>query len=373
MSANGARLRIAQIGSRGIPGHPGGVERVVEAIGPRLVKLGHDFCVYCASWSSYREPQYKGVRLRYVRSIRSKYFDTFVRSLLATLAEVFSSSDIVHLHGSGSAPLALLLRLRGKKVVVTIHGLDWQRRKWNVFGHWFLRFGEWAAAKLPNRTVVVGSTLKGIIDARYGTNVTFIANGVEQRPIRAPDKIKKYGVAARDYLLYLGRLVPEKQCHVLIQAFRGLRRKAGMKLVIAGATWHSADYLKTLRQLAGDDPSIVFTGEVDETTLEELYSNCFAYVLPSEVEGMSLALLDAMAFGTCVVASDIPANSEVVQTSGVLFKTGNAADLTDKLAALIDNPATAARLRVAARERVDRAYDWDVIAQQWDDLYRSML
>jgi glycosyltransferase involved in cell wall biosynthesis len=373
MSARAAGLRIAQIGSRGIPGHRGGVERVVEAVAPRLVELGHDSRVYCASWSAYREPLYKGVDLRYVRSIRSKYFDTFVRSLLATFKELFGDSDIVHLHGSGSAPLALLLRMTGKKVVVTIHGLDWQRRKWNIFGNWFLRFGEWAAAKFPNRTVVVGSALKEVIDSRYGADVTFIANGVERRALRVPDLIRQYGVVGRDYLLYLGRLVPEKQCHVLIEAFRRVQSKSGMKLIIAGSAWHSSDYVESLHDLAADDRSIVFAGEVDETTLEELYSNCYAYILPSEVEGMSLALLDAMAFGTCVVASDIPANTEVVRSSGVLFETGNVADLTDKLASLIASPATAESLRAAARERVNRTYDWDVIVQQWDALYRSML
>jgi len=369
----GGRLRITQIGSRGIPGHRGGVERVIEAVAPRLVKLGHDVTVCCASWSEYRQPDFEGVRLRFVGSVRSKYLDTFIRSALATIREIFESTDIVHYHGSGSAPLALLARLAGKKVVVTIHGLDWQRQKWNILGHWFLRFGEWAAVRFPHRTVVVGPALKEAIDARFHTDVTFIANGVERRTLRAPNKIRQFGVTTRDFILYLGRLVPEKQCHLLIDAFRRLRSRGDMKLVIAGPAWHSVDYFESLRERASGDPAIVFAGEVDEDTLEELYSNCYAYVLPSEVEGMSLALLDAMAFGACVVASDIPANADVVGTSAVLFRTGSSEDLTTKLDDLVANPEAAAAYRADAAERMTSEYDWDAVTRQWVSLYRSML
>ena len=368
----GGRLRITQIGSRGIPGHRGGVERVIEAVAPRLVRLGHDVTVCCASWSAYRQPEFEGVRLRFVGSVRSKYLDTFIRSALATIGEIFGAADIVHYHGSGSAPLALLARLAGKKVVVTIHGLDWQRQKWNILGHWFLRFGEWAAVRFPHRTVVVGPALKEIIDARFHADVTFIANGVERRTLRAPDRIRRFGVTTRDYILYLGRLVPEKQCHLLIDAFRRLRSRGDMKLVIAGPAWHSVDYFESLRERASGDPAIVFTGEVDEDTLEELYSNCYAYVLPSTVEGMSLALLDAMAFGACVVASDISANADVVRTSGVLFRTGSGEDLTAKLDDLVAHPEAAAAYRTAARERMTSEYDWDTVARQWEALYRGM-
>ena len=150
------RLRIAQIGSRGIPGHRGGVDRVVEAVAPRLVQFGHDVVVYCANWSPYQEPSYKGVELTYVYTPRRKYLDTFVRSLLATVRDLLGPSDVVHFHSCPSASFALLSRLFGKKVVVTVHGREWQRRKWVVFGRWFLHLSEWCAVRLPHRTVVVG-------------------------------------------------------------------------------------------------------------------------------------------------------------------------------------------------------------------------
>jgi glycosyltransferase involved in cell wall biosynthesis len=367
------KASVAQLGCRGIPNHRGGVERVIEAVAPRLVALGYQVTVHCANWSGFRAHWYKGVRLRYTYSIRSKYFDTFVRSFLATMKELFSSSNIVHYHGIGSAPLALLARLGGKKVVVTVHGLDWQRRKWNAFGEGFLRIGELASVRLPHETVVVGLELKRSLDRRYGTDVTYIPNGVEERRQREVKRIAEFGVGRRDYILFLARLVPEKQCHLLIEAFLGLPNRHGVKLIIAGAVWHSQSYVASLRELAGNDSSISFTGEVDEEVLEELYSNCYAYVLPSEVEGMSLSLLDAMAFGTCIVASDIPANAEVVGDSGLLFRTGSVADLRGKLEEILSDPERAETCRTAALQRMSTEFNWDKIVQQWDGLYARLL
>jgi glycosyltransferase involved in cell wall biosynthesis len=366
-------IRVSQIGSRGIPGHRGGVERVIEAVAPRLVRLGHKVIVYCASWSTFRDATYNGVDLRYTYSIRSKYLDTFVRSLLATVREIFGSSDVVHFHSSGSAPLALLSRLFGKKVVVTVHGLDWQRRKWSRFSQWFLQVGERAAVRVPHRTVVVGMELKRALDARYHCDAIYIPNGVEERQQRPAEKICRFGVQGRDFILYLARLVPEKQCHVLIEAFRQLPDRRGFKLIVAGPAWHSEEYVASLRALAADDPDIVFTGEVDEQTLEELYSNCYAYVLPSEVEGMSLSLLDAMAFGACIITSDIAANADVIDGAGLIFATGSPVSLAGQLTRIISDPAQAQVLRIAAKARMTSEFHWDRVAEQWEALYLKLM
>lgn len=366
------RLSIAQIGSRGIPGHSGGVERVLEAVAPRLVDRGHAVDVYCASWSPYHEATYKGVDLVYVKSANQKYFDTFIRSFLATLKTFGGAADIVHYHGSGSAPLALLARLAGKKVIVTIHGLDWQRRKWSLLGQWFLKFGEWAALKFPHRTIVVGPDLKAVLEHRYRTAVDYIPNGVEYREQRLPDKIRAFSLEHRGYILYLARLVPEKQAHVLILAWQHLANKNNLRLVIAGPTWHSQEYVENLKAMLNDDPTVVITGEVDEATLEELYSNCYAYVLPSEVEGMSLSLLDAMAFGACIVTSGIPANAYVVGDAGVTFKVGDADALRGALDRIISDPGLAERLRGAARQRMSEEFHWDAIVRRWETLYLNV-
>lgn len=367
-----SKIKVAQIGSRGIPGHRGGVERVVEAVAPRLVDRGYDVTVYCADWSEQQPREWRGVKLVYAKSIKSKYLDTIGRSILATVREMFGKNDIVHYHSSGSAPLSILPRLMGKKTVVTVHGMDWQRRKWNMIGRLSLRFGEWAAVRFPNKTIVVGPDLKRWLDDRYKISVDYIPNGVEDRPQRTPKRIVEIGLEPRKYVLYLARLVPEKQVHTLIEAWMGLADKKGMTLAIAGPAWHSQDYADGLKAQAASDPSVEFLGEVDEELLEELYGNCYAYVLPSEVEGMSLSLLDAMAFGACVICSDIAPNLAVVGDAGLSFKVLDAGDLRRRLEEIMVDPDRAERLRKAARARIDAEFSWNSITDRWDDLYRSI-
>lgn len=369
----GRPLRIAQIGSRGIPGHRGGVERVVEAVTPRLVAAGHDVTVYCATWSDHRPAQWRGVRLVYARSFNRKYLDTFLRSVVATVRACLGRHDIVHLHGSGSAPLALLVRLARKHAVVTVHGMDWQRRKWNVVGRSFLKFGEWAAVRLAHHTVVVGPDLKQWLDEKYDADTTFIPNGVETRLHRPPNRIRDLGLGERDYVLFLARLVPEKRVHTLISAWIDLADRRDMQLAIAGPAWHSSEYARSLVDQAADDPSVRFLGEVDEYVLEELYSNCYAYVLPSEVEGMSLSLLDAMAFGACVVCSDIGPNRTVVGDAGVTFAVGDDRALRGELDRLLADPDRAADLRAAAQKRIDLEYHWDRVVERWIAMYDEVL
>ena len=368
-----SHFRIAQIGSRGIPGHRGGVERVVEAVAPRLAARGHDVTVYCASWSTEKAPAWRGVTLKYAPSVKSKHLDTFLRSFVATLGAIFGPADILHYHGSGSAPFALLARAAGKKVVVTVHGADWARRKWGAFGRWFLQFGDWAAVTIPHQTIVVGPDLKSGLDRIYGTDTLFIPNGAEERPHRLAKAILDLGLVARGYVLFLARLVPEKQCHTLIEAWLSLEDKGDLKLAIAGPVWHSAEYAASLKEQAKDDPSVLFLGEVSEEVLEELYSNCVSYVLPSEVEGMPLSLLDAMAFGACVVCSDIPANAYVVSDAGLTFPVGDVGALRARLQEVISDPARAQHLREAALRRITKEFHWDEIARRWEDVYRSVL
>jgi glycosyltransferase involved in cell wall biosynthesis len=219
---------------------------------------------------------------------------------------------------------------------------------------------------------VVGADLKRWLDERYKADVEFIPNGVENRTHRVAHKIEAMGLQADGYVLYLARLVPEKQVHVLIDAWMGLASKQGKKLAIAGPTWHSREYVERLKRLAASDESVAFLGEVDEEALEELYSNCAAYVLPSEVEGMSLSLLDAMAFGACVVCSDIPPNLAVIGDAGLSFRVGDAADLREKIAQLLADPAKAKSLGAAARQRIDSEFAWERIVERWDRLYREL-
>jgi glycosyltransferase involved in cell wall biosynthesis len=368
------RFKIAQIGSRGMPGHSGGVERVVEAVAPRLAERGNEVVVYCADEPGPRTVNYRGVTLQRIKAPRSKHFDTISRSFVASMKEMWGSTQIVHYHGSGSAPLAILPRLMGKKVIVTVHGLDWQRRKWNIFGKLFLRFGEWAAVRFPHKTVVVGPDLKTELDKLYNVRTLLIPNGVEDRTPRPPRRIaEEFGLGERNFVLFLARLVPEKQVHTLIEAWMGLENKGGQQLVVAGPAWHSAEYAASLHEMAKDDPSVRFVGEVGEEVLEELYSNCSAYVLPSEVEGMSLSLLDSMAFGACVISSDIPANSYVVGDAGMTFPVRDANALRERLKVVIEQPEVVEGYRKAAKDRITHEFRWDRVTDRWQDLYAELM
>lgn len=362
------------IGSRGFPGQGGGVERVLESVTPRLVGSGRaSVRVYCAEYVDYEGDDYHGVQLQRLPSLRTKYGDTFTRSLLATLRETRGGADVVHFHSIGSAPLALIPRVFGRRVVVTVHALDWQRSKWNVVGRTFLRFGEWAAMRFPHETIVVSEELKAELEARHGRKTTFITNGAEPRQAVAPSIItERWGLSADEYVLFLGRLVPEKGAHTLIDAFRLLDDHPDLKLVIAGPAWYEGSYNDELRTRASDDPRIIFTGEVDEPPLRELYANCRAFVLPSEIEGMSLALLDGLAFGCAVITSDIPENANLVADAALTFRTGDAHSLADQIRRVVDEDPLAIDLRARAAARAADAFDWDRIAEQWLDVYERV-
>jgi glycosyltransferase involved in cell wall biosynthesis len=367
------RTKVAMIGSRGIPGERGGVERVVEAVAPRLVSRGFDVRVYCARWLEYEGRTFAGVELRRVGGIRSKYGDTFTRSLLASIAEARSDSDVVHYHGIGSALFGLIPRAFGKRVVVTVHGLDWRREKWNAVGRTFLRLSEWATPRVAHETVVVGEAIGRYFERTYGRRVRFIPNGAEVRARRPAQRLLERGLEPDRYVLYLGRLVPEKGIHLLIEAFRSLPGAEHLELAIAGPSWYEESYGERLRELAAGDDRIVFLGEVDEEELEELYSNCLVYVLPSSVEGMSLSLLDALAYGCCIVASSIEANADLLGGAGAVFEAGDADDLRRALAEVIGDEELITSYRGAALRRATGDFDWDRITDTWAAVYHEVL
>lgn len=366
-------VKVAMIGSRGFPGQGGGVERVLESVTPRIVHTGRaDIWVYCADYVDYEGDDFHGVQLRRLPSVRSKYGDTFTRSLLATLRELRGEADVVHFHSIGSAPLAWMPRLFGRRVVLTVHGLDWQRSKWNRIGRAFLRFGEWTAMRFPHETIVVSEELKAELEARHGRPTTFITNGAEPRTSVPVSIIReRWGLEPGSYVLFLGRLVPEKGAHTLIEAFRQLA-DPDVKLVIAGPAWFEGTYNEELRSLAAGDDRIVFTGEVDEPPLQELYANCSCFVLPSEIEGMSLALLDGLAFGCAIVTSDIPENANLVGDAALTFPTGDADALADRLERILSDGSLADSLRASAARRAADSFDWDKIAEQWLAVYERV-
>ena len=281
----------------------------------------------------------------------------------------FRRVDLVQFHALGSSPLSWIPRLAGKRTVVSVRGLDWQRGKWGRVARAYLQFCEWTSIYCPDATAVVSRTLQRHFEARFGRQVRYIPNGVAPTKRRPPAGIGRWGLDARGYFLYAGRLSPEKGLDVLIEAHRELD---GPRLVLAGGSSYSEDYMKHLRASAGE--RTVFTGFLTGSDLAEVYSNALAFVLPSRMEGLSVALLEALAYGLPVIASDIPENRELVdECGGYLFRLDDVADLRRALRLVAASPEEALRTGERARRQVQAEFDWERIADETAEFYREVM
>jgi glycosyltransferase involved in cell wall biosynthesis len=362
-------LRIAFIGGRGVCSKYSGIETYYEEVGERLVGLGHEVTAYCRTYFTPPMDQYKGMTVVRLPTIPSKHLETLVHTWLSTIHVLTQPCDIVHYHALGPAMFSFLPRLIGKKTVVTVQGLDWQRKKWGGIASMLLRLGERGAVRLPNGTMVVSRTLQQHYREKHWAETDYIPNGGLLREWRLPRQILEWGLKPQEYILFLGRLSPEKGCHLLVEAYEKLNTNA--KLVIAGARSYSDDYSRDLRRHSSDHIKVL--DWVAGDTLHELLTNAMIFVLPSDLEGLSLALLDAMGAGLCVLASDIPENREAVEEAGFTFRRGDASDLADRLRFLISNPAVREAAGEAAKRRTAEHYQWDSVASKVEQAYFKVL
>ena len=308
-------LKIAMIGQKGIPASSGGVEKHVEEMAIRLVKQGHEVTIYCRNtYSQKKLRMYNGVNLIIIKTINSKSLDAIIYTFKATIHALFLGFDVYHYHALGPASLCFIPKIFGKKVIVTVHGLDWQREKWGVYGTTYLKFGEFITGHFADKIISVSKQLKTYFIDKYQrneANVIYIPNGVTIENGIEPNEIKELGLNKNEYILYLARLVPEKGAHYLIEAYNKLY--TDKKLVIAGGSSFSDEYVEKLNKQASANDKIIFTGNVSGNLLIELYCNCFLYVLPSDIEGMPLTLLEALSFGKQVLVSNIQENLQVIE------------------------------------------------------------
>jgi glycosyltransferase involved in cell wall biosynthesis len=364
-------MKIAMIGQKGIPATYGGVERHVEEIATRLVDRGHRVTVYSRLYYSHHHGPYRGVENKRLPSVHTKHFDAISHCAAATLHSLASRYDIVHFHALGPSIFSFLPRIFGARTVVTIHGLDWQRGKWGRFASSFLRFCEKPSVHFPNRTIVVSKTLARYFWEKHDAGTVVIPNGTNPGTFRLPNKIKRWGLDRQPYILFVGRLVPEKGCHYLIDAFRQV--KTDMRLVMAGGSSFSDEYVQSLERLREGDERVQMIGYVYGEVLEELWSNAYMVVQPSILEGLSISLIEALSFGRCVLVSDIPENLEVVEDSAVTFRSRDVEDLRAKLQLCVDHSAmvgaTADRCRTLAEER----YSWPRLVEATERVYQSVL
>ena len=362
-------IRVAFIGGRGVVSKYSGIETYYEEVGKRLVELGYELTIYCRNYFTPKLSEYHGMRLVRLPTIRSKHFETVVHTLLSTAHVMFSPCDIVHYHALGPALFSAMPRLVGKKTVVTVQGLDWQRKKWGHLASLVLQLGEMASAELPSRTMVVSKQLQQFYKRQYGITTTYVPNGTIVRERIAAAKIVEWGLTPDNYILFLGRFSPEKNCHLLIEAYEKI--DTAMKLVLAGGSSHTSAYVEKLREYGSE--RIVFLDWVSGEPLTELLTNAGLFVLPSDMEGLSLALLDAMGAGVCVLASDIPENREVIEGAGFTFQAGNVDDLARMLGLLGLDPEIRAAAGQAERQVVEQRYLWPGIAREISQVYEELM
>ncbi len=362
-------MKIAMIGQKGVPATFGGIERHVEEIGRRLAARGNDVSVYCRLYYTPADANVPGVRLLRRPSVHTKHLDAATHVAYCSFESLFHRYDIVHFHALGPSAFAWLPRLAGARTVVTVHGLDWQREKWGQFAQWVLRQCEGPAAHFPDRTIVVSRTLRDHFRERHRCDAAFIPNGTTLPQPRPAKKLLEMGLVPGRYLLFVGRLVPEKGVHFLCEAFSKL--DTDLTLAIAGGLSFSDEYVQTLRRYEG--PRVKLLDYVYGDPLEELWSNAYAVVQPSTMEGMSLSLLEALSYGRCVLISDIPENLEVAEDVALTFRSKDVADLTEKLARLIADPQLVKRYEALARQHVYQNYSWDKVTENTEIVYRDVL
>lgn len=369
-------LKIAMIGHKRIPSREGGVEIVVDELSTRYVKLGHRVDAYnrCGThvsgkkFDEARGKSYKGVRLIQIPTFKNSTLNAPVYSVLATFRALFGRYDVIHYHAEGPCMMLWLPKLFGKHVVATIHGLDWQRSKWEGLAVRVLKFGEKMAAKYADDVIVLSKNVQEYFRENYGRETVFIPNGVNRPTLRKADMIRsRYGLEKDSYILFLARIVPEKGLHYLIEAYQQI--ETDKRLVIAGGVSHSREYMEQIHAMAAKDSRILMTDFVQGQVLEELCSNAYLFVLPSDVEGMAVSLLEAMSYGNCCLVSDIKENTEVVETHAVTFRKGDISDLREKLKELLEDQKYVDNIKLGSMDFICSKYDWDCVVKETLNLY----
>jgi glycosyltransferase involved in cell wall biosynthesis len=361
-------MRIAILGTRGIPANYGGFETFTEHLSTRLVARGHDVTVYCRShYTSPRELEFQGVHLKVLPTVRHKYFDTVVHTFLSALHAMPCRYDAALICNAANAPFASILRLTGTPVALNVDGLEHKRKKWNAIARNYYLLAEKLATILPTETVTDARVIQEYYQARYRVSSTMIAYGAEVE--RRPDPtVRRWRVEPNRYVLYVSRLEPENNAQMVIEAFKRVR--TAHKLLIVGDAPYAHDYIQDLKERARRDKRIVFTGFVFGRDYRTLQQNAYCYIHATEVGGTHPALLEAMGFGNCVLTLAAPENIEAVGDAGITYTDEN--DLAEKLQRVLRDGSLVHSYRNRAQARVQEMYDWDYVVDRYEDLFARM-
>jgi len=362
-------MRIAILGTRGIPASYGGFETFAEHLATRLVARGHEVTVYCrAHYVSPRQMEYHGVRLKVLPTIRHKYFDTVVHGFLSAVHAVSQRFDAALICNAANAPFSPILRLTGTPIAINVDGLEHKRKKWNWLGRRYYQLAEYLSTLLPNEMVTDAQVIQDYYLAQHKAQSTMTAYGseVERRPDR--ELVRKWRVEPNRYVLYVSRLEPENNAHLVIEAFKKVR--TAYRLLVVGDAPYAEQYIEDLKARARGDKRIIFTGFVFGQDYRALQQNAYCYVHATEVGGTHPALLEAMGYGNCVLTLATPENLEVVGVAGVPYS--DEFDLAEKLQRVLRDGSLVHAYRHRAQMRIRSNYDWDRVVDQYERLFARM-
>lgn len=362
-------MRIAILGTRGIPANYGGFETFAEKLSTRLAARGHDVTVYCRShYVSREQTEHEGVRLKVLPTIKHKYLDTIVHTFLSAVSAAPKRFDAVLICNAANSPLIPILTWTGTPVAVNVDGLERKRKKWNRLGQIYYRVGERSSVLFATEVVTDAQVIQDYYLSEYGADSTMITYGAEIERIYDPKTIEQFGIKPDGYILYVSRLEPENNAAMVIEAFKKVR--TDLRLVIVGDAPYADEYKKHLKNLAAEDARIVFTGFVFGEGYKALQQNAYAYVHATEVGGTHPALIEAMGFGNCVLSLATPENLEVIGDAAISYE--NAEDLTEKLQMIVEDEKLVEEFRTKAQEHIRRNYSWDSITDKYEQLFEKL-
>ena len=372
-------MKIGMIGHKRIPGREGGIEIVVNELATRMAALGNEVDVYNRNCGEEKISQFNGVRIYEIPTSKKSSLNALIYSFFAALSAIPRHYDVIHFHAEGPCAMLPLAHLFNIRTVATIHGLDWDRAKWGGFAKRYLMFGEKMAVKYADEIIVLSKNVQEYFLKTYNRETVFIPNGINQTDRRMPRLIKEhYGLEKNSYILFLARITPEKGLDYLIEAYKNI--ETDKRLVIVGRTDPETEYVCSIKGKIADDDRIILTGFKQGEELEELFSNCLLYVLPSNIEGMPISLLEAVGFRARCLVSDIPENTEPTKGYAHTFKKGDSADLQNKLLYILDNeqyydrnfiPDSTPEETDAKIDEIISRYSWDSITEETLELYKK--
>jgi len=373
-------MKIAFIGQKGIPVSSGGVERRVQELSTRMAKMGHEVFVYARkNYNAEKINNFEGVKIIYLPCVATKNLETITHTLIASFHAIFQKYDVIHYQAPGPSSLCWIVKLfnPGALLIATFNSRDELHQKWGRIAIAYLKFGEWVISKVPDRTITVSEILRDYIKEKYNKTATIIHNGSAVNISKGNDELKKWNLEKEKYFLSVSRLVRHKGIHYLIHAFQKAQKNgeipADFKLAIVGDSANTDEYVSYLKEISKGDKNIVFTGTQMGEPLAQFFSNTFAFIQPSEAEGLSNALLEAMGYGLATIVSDIPENKSVVGENGILFENKNEEDLKSKLIFAIKNPDFMKESGEKGKLNAQENYSWDKNASRTLELYKDLI